>query len=153
MLDCDRTTLFLNDDKTGELFSYVVDKLELREIRFPNHLGIAGTVFVSGHSIRIPYAYADLRFNPEFDRQSGYFTRCILCVPIFNKEGKTIGVTQSLNKRGGPFTAEDESRLRGGSFCPGAPVAAEASSSSAVRIGLFAASPLMSSHAAFCSLV
>jgi adenylate cyclase len=112
MLDCDRTTLFLNDEKTGELFSYVVDKLELTELRFPNHLGIAGAAFTSGQSIRIPYAYADLRFNPSFDRQSGYFTRCILCVPIFNKAGRTIGVTQSLNKRGGPFTAEDESRLR-----------------------------------------
>jgi adenylate cyclase len=112
MLDCDRTTLFLNDERTGELFSHVVDKLELREIRFPNHLGIAGAVFTSGSSIRIPYAYADLRFNPAVDRQSGYFTRCILCVPIFNKAGKTIGVTQSLNKRGGAFTPEDESRLR-----------------------------------------
>ena len=112
MLDCDRTTLFLNDEKTGELVSYVVDKLELAEIRFPNHVGIAGTVFTSGQSIRIPYAYADLRFNPAFDRQSGYFTRCILCVPIFNKAGRTIGVTQSLNKRGGTFSSEDESRLR-----------------------------------------
>ncbi len=112
LLDCDRTTIFLDDEKTGELVSYVVDKLELREIRFPNHLGIAGAVFTSGESIRIPYAYADLRFNPEFDRQSGYFTRCILCVPIFNKEGRAIGVTQSLNKRGGPFSPDDESRLR-----------------------------------------
>jgi adenylate cyclase len=112
MLDCDRTTLFLNDEKTNELVSYVVDKLELAEIRFPNHLGIAGTTFTSGQSIRIPYAYADLRFNPAFDKQSGYFTRCLLSVPIFNKAGRTIGVTQSLNKRGGPFTAEDESRLR-----------------------------------------
>ena len=112
LLDCDRTTLFLNDEKTGELFSYVVDKLELRELRFPNRLGIAGAVFTSGQSVRIPYAYADLRFNPAFDKQSGYFTRCILCVPIFAKDGRTIGVTQSLNKRGGPFSAEDESRLR-----------------------------------------
>jgi adenylate cyclase len=112
LLDCDRTTLFLNDEKAGELVSYVVDKLELKEIRFPNHLGIAGAAFTSGESIRIPYAYADLRFNPTFDRQSGYFTRCLLCVPIFNKDGRTIGVTQSLNKRGGPFTPEDESRLR-----------------------------------------
>ena len=112
LLNCERTTLFLNDEKTNDLFSYVVDQLELTEIRFPNHLGIAGTTFTSGQSIRIPYAYADLRFNPDFDRQSGYFTRCILCVPIFSKEGRAIGVTQSLNKRGGPFTAEDESRLR-----------------------------------------
>ena len=112
MLDCDRTTLFLNDEKTGELVSYVVDKLEVKEIRFPNHQGIAGAAFTSGESIRIPYAYADLRFNPAFDHQTGYFTRCLLCVPIFNKDGRTIGVTQSLNKRGGAFTPEDESRLR-----------------------------------------
>ena len=65
-----------------------------------------------GAAIRIPHAYADLRFNPAFDRQTGYFTRCILCVPIFNKAGKAIGVTQSLNKSGGAFTPEDESRLR-----------------------------------------
>jgi adenylate cyclase len=112
MLDADRTTLFLNDEKTGELFSYVGDKLELEEIRFPNHVGIAGAVFTARQSVRIPYAYADLRFNPEFDRRTGYFTRSILCVPIFNKIGKAIGVTQSLNKRGGPFTQEDEARLR-----------------------------------------
>ncbi|MEK7875626.1 MAG: adenylate/guanylate cyclase domain-containing protein, partial [Pseudomonadota bacterium] len=56
--------------------------------------------------------YADLRFNPGFDKKTGFFTRSILCVPIINKHGKTIGVTQVLNKRGGPFTAEDESRLR-----------------------------------------
>jgi adenylate cyclase len=33
-------------------------------------------------------------------------------VPIINKNGKTIGVTQVLNKHGGPFSDEDESRLR-----------------------------------------
>src|SRR5262249_12885541 len=66
----------------------------------------------SRESVRIPYAYADLRFNPAFDTQTGYFTRSILCVPIFNKQGKAIGVTQVLNKRGGPFTEQDEARLR-----------------------------------------
>jgi len=111
MLDADRSTLFLNDEKTGELFSYIGDLLET-EIRFPNHMGIGGAVFTSEQAVRIPHAYADLRFNPTFDRQTGYFTRSILCVPIFNKQGKVIGVTQALNKRGGPFTAEDESRLR-----------------------------------------
>ena len=65
-----------------------------------------------GRVFTIPYAYADLRFNPSFDRKTGYFTRSILCVPIVNKHGKVIGVTQVLNKRVGPFTAEDESRLR-----------------------------------------
>lgn len=112
MLDADRSTLFLNDDATSELWSQVGEGLDAVQIRFPNHLGIAGTVFTSGKSMNIPHAYADLRFNPAFDKQTGYFTRSILCVPVINKQGKVIGVTQLLNKKGGPFTDDDESRLR-----------------------------------------
>ena len=112
LLNAERSTLFLNDDKTGELWSEVGQGLESLQIRLPNNAGIAGAVFTSGKTINIPYAYADLRFNPAFDKRTGYFTRSILCVPIVNKLGKTIGVTQVLNKRGGPFSNEDESRLR-----------------------------------------
>jgi adenylate cyclase len=112
MLDAERSTLFLNDEKTNELWSQVGEGLGLMQIRLPNHLGIAGSVFTSGRSINIPHAYADLRFNPAFDRKTGFFTRSILCVPIINKDGKTIGVTQVLNKKNGSFTAEDESRLK-----------------------------------------
>lgn len=112
LLNAERSTLFLNDEKTSELWSEVGQGLESVQIRLPNHLGIAGAVFTSGKAINIPYAYADLRFNPAFDKKTGFFTRSILCVPIVNKHGKVIGVTQVLNKRGGPFTSEDESRLR-----------------------------------------
>jgi len=112
LLNAERSTLFLNDEKSNELWSEVGQGLESMQIRLPNHVGIAGAVFSSSKSINIPYAYADLRFNPAFDKKTGYFTRSILCVPIINKHGKTIGVTQVLNKRGGPFTNEDESRLR-----------------------------------------
>jgi adenylate cyclase len=112
LLNAERSTLFLNDEKTGELWSEVGQGLASLQIRLPNTAGIAGAVFSSGKTINIPYAYADLRFNPAFDKKTGYFTRSILCVPIVNKAGKIIGVTQVLNKRGGPFSAEDESRLR-----------------------------------------
>lgn len=112
MLDAERSTLFLNDERTGELFSHVGAGLDSFEIRLPNSAGIAGTVFSSGKTINIPHAYADLRFNPAFDKQTGFFTRSILCVPVVNKQGKVIGVTQVLNKAGGPFDAEDESRLK-----------------------------------------
>jgi len=112
MLNADRSTLFLNDDKTGELFSRVAMGDSLGEIRLPNFAGIAGAVFTSRKTVNIPYAYADLRFNPAFDKQTGYFTRSILCVPVVNKEGKIIGVTQVLNKKGGSFNSEDETRLK-----------------------------------------
>ncbi len=112
LLNAERSTLFLNDEKTNELWSEVGQGLEAMQIRLPNHLGIAGAVFTAEKTINIPYAYADLRFNPAFDKKTGFFTRSILCVPVINKQGKTIGVTQVLNKRGGPFTSEDEARLR-----------------------------------------
>ena len=112
MLDCERATLFINDEKTNELYTEVGEGLDEKSvIRFPNHLGIAGTVFTSGESVNIPHAYADLRFNPSFDKQTGFFTRSILCMPVLNKEGKAIGVSQVLNKRGGSFNTEDEKRL------------------------------------------
>lgn len=112
MLKADRATLFLHDEKRKELFSRVAMGASVGEIRIPDHVGIAGAVFTSGETINLPYAYADLRFNPAQDKRTGYFTRSILCVPTVNTEGKTIGVTQALNKKGGPFTREDEARLK-----------------------------------------
>jgi adenylate cyclase len=113
MLDAERSTLFLHDSRASELVARVAEGNDgVNEIRFPDSVGIAGTVFTSGETINIPHAYADLRFNPSFDAQTGFFTRSILCVPLVNKDGETIGATQALNKRGGPFTAEDEQRLR-----------------------------------------
>ncbi|MBL6946815.1 MAG: GAF domain-containing protein, partial [Rhodospirillales bacterium] len=44
MLSAERSTLFLNDEKTNELFSRVAQGDDtIGEIRLPNHLGIAGT--------------------------------------------------------------------------------------------------------------
>jgi adenylate cyclase len=84
MTDAERSTLFLNDDKTGELYSRIGEGLATTEIRFPNNVGIAGAVFQSGETINIPHAYADLRFNPSVDRKTGFFTRSILCTPVAN---------------------------------------------------------------------
>ncbi len=112
LLNADRCTLFMHDEKTGELWSQVAQGLESREIRFPAHLGIAGSVFTSGETINIPDAYADDRFNPDVDKRTGYRTRSILCQPVRNKNGKIIGVTQVLNRQDGPFTETDERRLR-----------------------------------------
>ena len=111
MLNAERSTLFINDEKTNELYTEVAEGVGKTVIRFPNHLGIAGTVFTSGQALNIPHAYADLRFNPGVDRSTGYFTRSMLCTPVINKEGRGIGVCQVLNKRDGPFTDEDQKRL------------------------------------------
>ena len=112
MLHAERSTLFLNDDKTNELYTEVGEGLGATQIRLPNHLGIAGAVFRSGKTVNIPHAYADLRFNPAFDKKTGFFTRSMLCTPVINKAGVVIGATQVLNKKGGSFNHEDEARLK-----------------------------------------
>ena len=89
MLEAERSSLFINDEKTNELFTMVGEGLS-QEIRIPNHMGIAGHVFQTGETVNIPHAYADLRFNPGTDKSTGYFTRSMLCAPVTNKDGKII---------------------------------------------------------------
>jgi len=78
------------------------------ELRFPLGTGIAGHVGKTGEIINIPDAYQDPRFNPEFDRRTGYHTKSILCVPMKNINGEAIGAMQVLNRRTGHFLPEDE---------------------------------------------
>ncbi len=112
ILDAERSTLFLVDPDTGELWSKVAEGLETAEIRFPRHMGLVGTVVDSGRLLNISDAYADPRFNPAVDRQTGYHTRSVLCVPIPNRGGEIIGALQTINKTEGVFDGEDEDLLR-----------------------------------------
>jgi len=101
LLECERCGLFFVDDDTDELYFQVEE--EGAEIRFPKHLGIAGSVCMSGEGILIPDAYKDSRFNQSVDKQTGFRTRNILCQPIKNIIGDVIAVVQMVNcnKEGG----------------------------------------------------
>jgi len=112
-LNAERSSLFLYDAETKELFSRVMQGNAMGEVRFPADRGIAGSVFTSGRGEIIPDAYADPRFNRKVDTETGFRTRNILCVPIRNKKQVVIGVTQALNKREGGFDEEDQQLLEG----------------------------------------
>jgi adenylate cyclase len=111
VLQADRSTLFLVDPRTREIWSKVAQGDRVAEIRVPIGRGIAGTVAANGETINIPDAYADPRFNQEVDRRTGYRTRTILCAPVRDGAGAIVGVSQVLNKVGGPFTKDDEGLL------------------------------------------
>jgi signal transduction histidine kinase len=112
LMDADRSTLYLCSDDGKELWSKVLQGGALLHIRLKVGEGIAGWVASSGETVNIPDAYSDRRFYPAVDLRSGYRTRSILCMPMRNTKGATVGVIQVLNKRGdGPFTAEDEALL------------------------------------------
>jgi GAF domain-containing protein len=111
LMEADRSTLYLMSDDRRELWSKIVQGGEVHEIRLNVGEGIAGWVAASGETVNIPDAYTDGRFQPGVDLRSGYRTRSILCVPMRNSMGETIGVLQVLNKNDGPFTAKDEELL------------------------------------------
>jgi K+-sensing histidine kinase KdpD len=106
-IGADRGTLYLVDDVKKELWSKILQGSNMIEIRLPVGKGLSGFVAEKGETILIPDTYADPRFNPEIDKQSGYRTRNMLCMPMKNKDGKLIGVFQLLNKKEGAFDAED----------------------------------------------
>ena len=114
VMDADRATLFLYDETRNELWSKTTQRLEIKEIRLPLGVGIAGTVAKTRTPINIPDTYADARFDPDFDKETGYRTRSILCLPLIGNGDRLIGVIQVLNKKDQEvFNEADESLLSG----------------------------------------
>ena len=112
LMQADRSSLFLYDGETNEMWSKIAEGMGTKEIRFPVGIGIAGDVAMTGEGSNIEDAYNDARFNQAFDKSSGYRTRSVLCLPISDNEGELVGVIQVLNKLdGGRFDEHDEQML------------------------------------------
>ena len=112
LVEADRATLYLLDEAKNELVSRFVVGQNVRSIRLKVGHGIAGTVAQTGRPFRISDAYADARFERQWDQLTGYRTSTKLATPLKNHLGRTIGVIQVLNKkRGEEFTDEDEALL------------------------------------------
>ncbi|XP_067136235.1 LOW QUALITY PROTEIN: dual 3',5'-cyclic-AMP and -GMP phosphodiesterase 11-like [Centruroides vittatus] len=120
----DRCSLFLVGGEKGSPNRYLVSQLfdvssdstlqqmnEKEEIRLPWGKGIVGYVAEKGESVNITDCYQDSRFNHTIDRKTGYTTRSMLCMPIFDNDGQVLGVAQVINKngiRGEAFDTNDE---------------------------------------------
>jgi len=107
IMDTQRSSVFLHDAKSHELWSLVATDVERNEIRIPATFGIAGWVFQNRMPAIVNDSYSDPRFNPEVDQKTGFHTRNILCVPLINREKTCIGTLQVLNKNKGDFNDED----------------------------------------------
>ena len=116
LMNADRSTLYLVDRRKKEIWSKIALKAEVKEIRQKFGKGISGYVAETGRKINIPDAYQDSRFDPSTDKRTGYRTRSILCIPVWEplsmgKKAKLMAVIQVLNKKTGSFTEEDEGIL------------------------------------------
>mmetsp|Transcript_29245 Transcript_29245/g.34443 ORF Transcript_29245/g.34443 Transcript_29245/m.34443 type:complete len:1163 (+) Transcript_29245:81-3569(+) len=89
-------SLFLIDKEKQQLYSTI--NSTGGQIRIPMNAGIAGHVATTGKCIRIDDAYSDPRFNQFVDKETGFYTRNMVCCPIKTKKGNVIGVAQLINK-------------------------------------------------------
>ena len=114
LIHADRATLFLVNRTTGELQSRVAlgDSGKRLDIRIPMTSGIAGRCVRTRQPQNISDPYGDPDFNPSVDRQTGYRTTSILCMPVLDRSGEVFAVAQLLNRKDGAFTAQDETELR-----------------------------------------
>lgn len=114
ILEAERATVFLLDRERDELWSKAAKDAEGKSftIRIPRDRGIVGATVTSGRSIHVPDAYQDPRFDQATDRETGYRTRNMLCIPLINQAGEVFGAAQLLNKAAGQaFEDSDERRF------------------------------------------
>ncbi|KAG0432347.1 hypothetical protein HPB47_020927, partial [Ixodes persulcatus] len=109
--NADRCSLFLvhgDRDSTerclvSQLFDVscqsTLEQVRYEEVRVPWGSGIVGYVAQSKEAVNIPDCYNDFRFNKSIDLRTGYRTRCMLCMPVFDRDGEVIGVAQVINKK------------------------------------------------------
>jgi|GEM_PF-392807 len=102
VMNAEASSLLMLDKNLGKLRFHVARGTAgaaLQSVTVDLGQGIAGWVAKTGEPLLIPDAYKDPRFDPSYDKRSGFRTRSILTVPLKVKEEVT-GVVQVINKIG-----------------------------------------------------
>ncbi|OHT02203.1 3'5'-cyclic nucleotide phosphodiesterase family protein [Tritrichomonas foetus] len=112
LTNADRCSLFLVNEQRDRLITSLHQGLD-NCIDIPINKGIAGKTVMEGRILNIADAYDTDFFDSSTDLESGYRTRSILSVPIYNNRGKIIGVTEMVNKNDEkPFTQWDQKLIQ-----------------------------------------
>ena len=100
IMNTEASTLLLYEEQSNDLVFKValsqVGKELTEKYRVKYGQGIAGWVAKIRKPIFINDVYNDERFDPEFDRSTGFVTRAMICTPLLHK-GKLLGVIQAIN--------------------------------------------------------
>lgn len=114
LVNSDRASLWYYDVKKAQYWTLAASGSE--RIVVPEGTGIIGATITNKEIIVMNHPYEDERFNPSVDKETGYVTKSILCLPVTNEKGQVIGAFQAINKIGeegedAPFDERDIKRL------------------------------------------
>lgn len=110
LVDAERCSLFLVDKAKQELVSRFHGGLS-KSIRLPINRGIVGHSATTGKIVKINDAYSDPRFDKNIDLITGFRTRALLTVPIYNNRGEIVGVTEMINKLDDSYFSDDDIKM------------------------------------------
>ncbi len=111
LLGADRASIFLWDKPNKTIVGRPALGIKKGELRLPDDAGIVGQVVQTGEPRRVSSEHDEMEIDRAVDRQTGYRTKTILCVPLVSPQGARLGAFEALNKRDGVFTAEDQRGL------------------------------------------
>jgi GAF domain-containing protein len=105
LVDAKRCSIFIVDNQKQILWSRLSDGVGRIVIGIDS--GVVGETYKTKKPQLVNRPYEDERFLKNIDKQSGFETKNIITVPIFNSKQEVMGVIELLNKKRFDFTTED----------------------------------------------
>ena len=104
LVGAQRCSIFIVDNDNEILWSTLSDGLGRIVVALDG--GVIGATYESKTAQIVNKPYEDERFLQSIDKKSGYITKNMITVPVFDSKRDVMGVMQLLNKET-DFTEED----------------------------------------------
>ncbi len=105
LLNADRCSIFIVDNEDEMLWTKISDGIGRIVISLSS--GIVGDTYQTQEPQIVNNPYEDSRFLQNIDKKSGYKTKNMITVPIFNSKREVMGIIQLLNRSRFDFSQED----------------------------------------------
>jgi len=105
LVNAQRCSIFIVDKEDKILWTKVSDGIGRIVIGLDS--GIVGVTYETKEPQIVNNPYDDERFLSHIDKKSGYTTKNMITVPIFDSKRNVMGVVQLLNKKHSDFDDAD----------------------------------------------
>lgn len=111
VLSCEASKIFIYDKNCNLLVNHCSSNQSHGELKtkISTDEGIIGHVYTNNQRQKIDDASSDNRFSSVLKKSKiDLSIKTVICTPLRDESGNSIGVLESLNKKGGFFTSDDE---------------------------------------------
>jgi len=98
LTSADRCTVWIVSDDKKTIWTKVAHGMP--HIELPIDFGIVGDTILTGKRAIINDVYEDERFNPGIDNKTGYKTKSMMIIPMYDYDEEIIGAFQVINHQG-----------------------------------------------------